>query len=237
MNYLKSTYTSHKVEEVFIDSEKVNKTEDQLIELAACNNEEKIIFQTYIRPTNCNLSEFKQKQGYTKEKLMNAPLLEEILPTFYEIVKHKRCIIWNSEYELGIFPALADNCHSIACAMKRFSQQYGKWNPYFGDRSYVKLVDAAEKVGHTSHKLISHTATADVIATCKVWNWMEEQNLPKKYCSADLVPYSDYERLILENQTLKRQYEELESREHLKVVKPTLDKVEVEEKEIGNLPF
>ena len=223
MTYLKTTYTSHRVEEVFVDSEKVDRTDDQLIELAACNKEGKIIFHSYIRPSNCNLSEYKQRQGYTKEKLMNAPLLEEILPTFYEVVKHKRCVIWNSDHEMGIFPALADQCHSVACAMKRYTLHFGKWNPYFKDKTYVKLVDAAERVGDTSHKLISHTATADVIATCK------------EFCSADLVPYSDYEQLILENQTLKRQYQELESNERLKVVKPTLDKVE--DHETNDLPF
>jgi len=219
---IRSTKILTNVRPLGTDLEVVSRTKPELIDIALADENGKLVYQTLIQPNNCNLSDEKKRKGYTEDALSRAPKLEEVLPTIYAIIETKLLVFWNEEYDLSIFPQLAEKAYATVCAMKRYSAAYGVRNPYFGNNTYVSLSKAAERIGNPGHKLVAHTAASDAIATAEIWKWMEDQNLPLKHCDTDMIPITDYEKVIQEKEILKQKCAQLESKSHLEVVKPSL---------------
>ena len=88
--------------------------------------------------------------------------------------------------------------------MKRYSSNYGDYDPKFGDRRYAKLKDAAIKSGFVLGKdEFFHSATVDAKATAYLWRFCDKAELPAPSLSLDLVERSEIERFYKESLELK----------------------------------
>ncbi len=158
----------------------------------------KEIFTTFINPgTDFHIQEYKKKYGFSEEKLRNAPMLKDIVEVLKRILSTNILIGWNIKEDLKRFPHLKNYAYAIRDCMKRYSNKYGSWNPGFGDHDYVSLKDAAISCGFKLEKGEKfHTAQLDAKACGYVWQFCEDQDLPKPNIPHELVRKDDLQLAI-----------------------------------------
>lgn len=159
---------------------------------------QKDVFTTFVNPgTNFHIQEYKKKYGFSEEKLRNAPKLKQIEEIIKRLLATNILIGWNIKEDLKKFPHLKNYAYAVRDCMVRFSRTYGSWNPGFGDRDFVKLEDAALSCGF---KLAEgerfHMAQVDAKACGFVWQYCEDQDLPKPKIPNELVSKDDLHTAI-----------------------------------------
>ena len=102
----------------------------------------------------------------------NVPMLEDLWPEIYQIVRDNHVVIYNAQFDTKFFPDNLSCATKISCAMLRFAPIYGQRNPRYGDFTWQKLTTAAQFIGY-EWVGDAHRALADTRATRALWHWMD----------------------------------------------------------------
>lgn len=161
---------------------------------------DKEIWSCVIKPDgDYYLNLWRKEKGYTDEVLSNAKSIDYVDRFLPYLCGSFILCFWNKESDLNLYPKLETYALETRCVMKRYSSNYGDYDPRFGDRRYAKLKDAAFKSGFVLNKdEFFHSATVDAKATAHVWRFCDEAELPAPSLSLDLVERSEIERFYKE---------------------------------------
>ena len=108
------------------------------------------------------------------------PRFEDVLNEIVRIVNGRDVVIYNAAFDVEFFPNRVKNAARVHCAMKAYSA-------FIGQIRWVKLVDAASRVGHTWDGK-AHRALADTQACRSVWQWLRHTKGSKHVSLIDPSP-------------------------------------------------
>jgi DNA polymerase III epsilon subunit-like protein len=156
---------------LYLDTETTGLSPDRgarLVEIAIVDGKGRTVFDSLINPGTRIPPEAANIHGISDAMVRSKPRFEEILPQLLKLVSGREVVIYNAAFDIQFFPNKLSNAQRIHCAMKSFSQAVGQ-------RRWVRLSDAAERVGHVWEGA-AHRALADAQACRSVWEWLERQN-------------------------------------------------------------
>lgn len=196
------------------------------------------IFKTVVKPKDdFHLSQWRQSHGYSEEDLRNAITMEELDNYLRYLLPSFMLCFYNKDHDLKHYPQLQTYSYGVKCAMKRYASSFGPYDPNFGDRKFVKLMNACRDTGFTLQQgEFFHTAETDAKACAHIWRYCDEMDLPSPSITQDLVLKSEVETLVQE--AIKQKDDEiifLQNELHEK--SSALEIVEEEKNEEAPLPF
>lgn len=161
----------------------------------------KNVFSTYINPgIEFHVQEYKKYYGFDDDVIKNSPKLIDIEEVIKRLLSTNILIGWNIKEDLKYFPHLKAYAYAVRDCMTRYSNKYGAWNPGFGNNDFVSLEQASKNCGF---KLAPgekyHTARVDAKACAHVWQFCEDQDLPKPSIPNELVKKSDLAEVLKPN--------------------------------------
>tara|TARA_Y200000002_G_scaffold381620_1_gene396120 strand:+ start:1010 stop:1735 length:726 start_codon:yes stop_codon:yes gene_type:complete len=168
---------------------------------------EQEIFSSVIKPEgDYYLNLWRIEKGYTNEVLSNAKSIEAIDRTLRYLCAGFILCFWNESSDLDIYPNLKTYSLDTRCVMKRWSANFGIYDPKFGDRRFAKLKDAATQSGFKlKDSQFFHTASTDAEATAHLWRYCDQAELPAPSISHDLVERNEIEKFFQKEIEIKDQ--------------------------------
>jgi DNA polymerase-3 subunit epsilon len=173
---------SNKTNYVILDTETTGLGEnDVIIQLSMIDCDGNALMDTLIKPTKRKRmsSEAIAVHGITMAMLKDAPTFRDIYPRFCEIVKGKKILIYNGQFDgkMIIQTALQDGINfktiDALCIMIAYAAFVGDWSDYHKSYSWKKLPGG------------DHTAIGDCRATLKLIHKMAKAEMvilpPKKW--------------------------------------------------------
>ena len=157
----------------FLDTETtgLRPPHDKLVEVAIIDEIGDVIINSLINPGR-PIGFATQIHGIPDKMVANAPMLEDLWPEIYQIVRDNHVVIYNAQFDTKFFPDNLSCAGRISCAMLRFAPIYGQRNPRYGDFTWQKLTTAAQFIGY-EWVGDAHRALADTRATRALWHWMD----------------------------------------------------------------
>ncbi len=149
---------------IFLDTETTGLNHDgtdEILEIAIVDAGGDILLNTLVRPLS--KTEWPQAQavhGIRPQDVINAPILESLLPKLTEICANKTVVCYNATFDASFFPK--DFFPQIKCAMREFAEM----NP--DSNSWLKLSDAAFLTNYQQLENF-HRALADALACRHIW--------------------------------------------------------------------
>lgn len=149
----------------------------EIIEIAIINKKGETVFEQLIKPLYGISDEVIGIHGITNEMVLEAPEWHEIWPFLYELIKDKKILIFNAEFDVNM---IFQSCHAwdmntsnielnTECVMEAYRL-------FCGSERWISLANA---VGHW----IDHRAKSDCQAVLdllkKIWkelNLIQEEN-------------------------------------------------------------
>ena len=172
-----------------------------VIEFALWNiYSDKPIFKTVVKPKDdFHLSQWRKAHGYSAEDLKNAITMEELDNYLRHLLPSFMLCFYNKDHDLKHYPQLQTYSYGVMCAMRRYASYFGPYDPNFGDRKFVKLVNACRDTGFTLQQdEFFHKAETDAKACAHIWRYCDEMGLPSPSIAQDLVLKSEVEVLVQE---------------------------------------
>lgn len=162
---------------------------------------DKEIWSCIIKPDgDYYLNLWRKEKGYTDEMLLNAKTIEDVDRFLPYLCDGFILCFWNEADDINHYPKLKTYSLDTRCVMKRYSANFGVYDPKFGDRRYSKLKDAAFKSGfELDDGEYFHNALVDAKATAHVWRFCDENELPAPSMKLDLVERSEIENFYKES--------------------------------------
>ena len=152
----------------------------EVVEVSIIDSSGKALLDTLIKPLYPIPEEVIRIHGITNEMVKDAPIWPDVHETFCEIIKGRKLLIYNAEYDQRIihqtlntsnnslpendkkefsFHELCPEPPSRICVMKLFAAFYGQWDDYREDWKWQKLTTAAEhmnvKVEGKAHRSLA----------------------------------------------------------------------------------
>jgi DNA polymerase-3 subunit epsilon len=137
---------------------------DKIVEISIVDQEGNVLIDTLVNPERYIPSQASNIHNISDSMVLDAPVLEDLLPEINRHVKGRDVVIYNSAYDTMFFPDKLVSSNKIYCAMKEFTSHIGRTR-------WVKLTEAAKHVGHIWTGK-AHRSLADTLATRSVWIWM-----------------------------------------------------------------
>ena len=141
---------------------------DKIVEISIIDDEGRVLIDTLVNPERSIPYGAKSVHGINDLMVASSPILEEILPDIDNAIRGKEVIIYNSNYDIQFFPDRLRKASRVTCAMKAYSNS-------IGSRRWIKLVDAAQHVGHMWQGE-ARRALADTQACRSVWHWLLQRD-------------------------------------------------------------
>jgi DNA polymerase-3 subunit epsilon len=140
------------------------KYDDEIIQIAIIDLNEKVFLNTLINPTwKKSISRgASNTHGIKKKDLEGAPCFEDICLEIQKTCLNKTVLFFNAEFDMRLIGQSQRKAYippiipKYECAMLQYSKFIGTWNDYRNNYKYQKL-NAAE-----------HNALGDCLATLKV---------------------------------------------------------------------
>lgn len=138
---------------VILDTETTGLDDAEIIEIAIIARTGKALLNTLIKPSISIPAEATEIHGITDAMVANAPTFPDVYPRIVEILKDKRVIIYNAEFDIKILnyccrlhdlPILKLQKRS-ECLMEWAAQWWGEWSNYYKDYRYFPLPDASHR--------------------------------------------------------------------------------------------
>lgn len=162
---------------VVLDTETtgLDRKSDEPVSIAILSSKGEVLLDTLVQPTTSIDSKASAIHGITNEMLIDkgAPLFEEIHRKLHEILGYKKLVIYNAEFDndmlinaahaVDVGPALYGG--SWTCAMERYAEFYGEWNPHHANYKNQSLSKACEQQGITDIDAPAHSALGDCLRT------------------------------------------------------------------------
>lgn len=164
------------METIYLDTETtgLDPSRDELLEIGIVDNNGTPLFSSLVKPVN-NICwpEAESIHGISSSMVKNAPALTQLMLAIRQATEGRRVVIYNASFDVGFLPILQEWAAEIHCAMLAYSEQYGEWSEYFGNRRWVSLRNAARHVLHEWDG-DAHRAVADASACRSVWRYLTE---------------------------------------------------------------
>lgn len=145
---------------------------DEIVEISIINQHQDVLLDVLLRPTrHDSWKEAQAIHGICPKDVAGAPTLEDISEKIKEIFsRYNKIVIYNAGYDVGFIEHLIPKGTVISCAMKRFAKYYGKWNSYYGNHTWISLVNATD---HIKYEFKPHRALEDCKATRALVDFLE----------------------------------------------------------------
>ena len=152
---------------------------DKIVEISIVGKDGEVLLDTLVDPERDIPWEVTQIHGITNEMCKGYPTIEELLPQINSIIKDKKVVIYNSNYDVQFFPDKLEQADEILCAMRAYAKSQETNN-----KRWVKLAEAAVDVGHEWDGN-AHRSLSDTQACRSVWVWLlnNDEILNKTYKS------------------------------------------------------
>ncbi len=146
--------------------------DDVVIQIGIIDLNRNTLMDTLVRPTKKNRIpvDATSIHGITMNMLVSAPTFSEILYTLMAIIRTKRAIIYNAEFDVRLLNQTARQdgitvpdgllLPSYECAMTYYAQFVGQWSDHYQNYVYQKLPSSV------------HNAIGDCRATLEIINIM-----------------------------------------------------------------
>lgn len=161
---------------VYLDTETTgNKKNDEVVEIAIIDASGDELVNTLIRPKHRKRwVDAEAIHGISPEQVVNAPMLETIMPDIIAAIKDKNVVIYNAKFDSRYLKDALEYAAEVHCCMLRYAEFYGEWNDLTNDYRYQKLINASRHIGYCYEG--NHRALADCRATRAVWMHMNRFN-------------------------------------------------------------
>ncbi|MEQ9027547.1 MAG: 3'-5' exonuclease [Aggregatilineales bacterium] len=166
------------------------------VQVAVIGSDGKVLFDELVKPPDGVRIEPKawEVHGITLDMLKDAPEWDRLVGLFMDIVRDKRVIIYNAEFDLGIINRVTDHYQrgvmpwkSAECAMEQYAEYNGDWNDYHGNYRWVALSVAAKALGVPVDD--AHTAKGDCVMTLGVVKALAAKARSDKALTKDDIPW------------------------------------------------
>lgn len=163
---------------IFLDTETTGLTiYDEILEIAIVDYEGNILLDKLVRPTkNDHWMDAEKIHGISPEDVAGAPTINEIRDEIADIIKDKHLVIYNSKYDMTYLNELNISPGEVSCCMLWWSDKFGEWNEYYGNRTWQPLRTAAAAVRFEWPEKGPHRALSDALACRAVWMYMKDKN-------------------------------------------------------------
>jgi DNA polymerase III epsilon subunit-like protein len=146
---------------------------DEIVELAILDNRGKPLVDQLVRPSRRkSWPEAQRIHGISPSMVAGAPTLDALLPEIAELIRDCLVVIYNAAFDLQFFPAELFASSRVECAMLRYAEWKGDWNPRYGNPRWHKLHVAAHATGFDAD-VQWHRALCDTLACRHVWRYLE----------------------------------------------------------------
>jgi len=137
---------------------------DVIVQIGILDLDGNVLLESLVKPTKRKRisSEATAIHGITMKMLQDAPTFKEIYPKFYEVIRNKKLLIYNAEYDgrlltqTRIQDELKMDDFDALCIMRLYSVFLGEWSDYHDSFKFQKLPGG------------DHTATGDCNATLEL---------------------------------------------------------------------
>ncbi|MCC3498336.1 MAG: 3'-5' exonuclease [Microcoleus sp. PH2017_25_DOB_D_A] len=132
---------------VFLDTETTGLDDAEIVEIAIVDRTEETLLDTLIKPSIPIPPEAAEFHGITDEMVVDAPSFPTVYPRIAEILKDKRILIYNAEFDIKILNYCCHLHHlpilklkkRSECLMEWAAQWGGDWSYYYKDYKYFPL--------------------------------------------------------------------------------------------------
>jgi DNA polymerase-3 subunit epsilon len=132
---------------VILDTETTGLYDAEIVEIAIIDRLGEMLLDTLIKPSIPIPAEVTEIHGITDEIVADAPSFPEVYPRIVEVLKYKRILIYNAEFDIKILNYCC-HLHNLPilklkkrsqCLMEWVAQWEGDWSYYYKDYKYFPL--------------------------------------------------------------------------------------------------
>lgn len=159
---------------VYLDTETtgLNPPVDKVVEISIIDSEGKVLMNTLVNPERDIPQGAMDVHHITPEMVKDAPIMKDLEPYLIEILKGKRLVIYNLNYDIQFLTEkIISGINERYCCMKIFASFKNDWNAYQNDYRWYSL-DVAMKTINYEWEGETHRALADTQATKVLWESM-----------------------------------------------------------------
>ena len=185
-------------ETVFLDTETTGLCagSDRIVEIAVVDEGGRALMDTLVDPERDIPEEATAIHGITLAmiKAANAPTLDQIADQIVDLVRGKRLVIYNADFDVDFLPrGTREAAGIIDCCMERFAAWAGEWNAYYGNWRWHSLGVAAEAADF-EWPSDAHRALPDTLACRSVWRFLDQEAAGRTESKTEPKPKQTPER-------------------------------------------
>jgi DNA polymerase III subunit epsilon len=166
---------------VFLDAETTGTSStSEIVDISIVEGTGKVLIDTLVQPLNKIPTAATAIHGITNQDVAGAPWWPEVYTYIHEIfTDHRNVVIYNLQFDVRLMNQTSGlyaipkldfaerDGYNWHCAMKKYSEFAGVWNPRFSNYRWHKLSDAVQEFGIDIPEDI-HRALADAEMTRKL---------------------------------------------------------------------
>ncbi|MEG4197327.1 3'-5' exonuclease [Microcoleus sp. Pol12A5] len=163
---------------VILDTETTGLDDAEMVEIAVINPLGEAVLNTFIKPTIPIPVEVTEVHGISDEMVADAPSFLEVYPRIVEVLKDKRILIYNAEFDIKILNyccylhglSILNLKQRSECLMEWTAQWRGDWSNYYKNYRYFPLNGGHRALGDCTAalKLIKKMAADSDQINCPV---------------------------------------------------------------------
>ncbi len=140
---------------VILDTETTGLYDAEIVEIAVIDRLGEILLDTLVKPSIPIPAEVTDIHGISDAMVATAPSFPDVYPRIVEVLKDKRILIYNAEFDIKILnyccqlhglPILKLQKRSD-CLMEWAAQWKGEWSNYYKDYRYIPLSGGHRALG------------------------------------------------------------------------------------------
>ncbi|MEG4595209.1 3'-5' exonuclease [Microcoleus sp. F8_C2] len=164
---------------IILDTETTGLDDAEIVEIAIIDRTKETLLDTLIKPSiPIPPAEVTEIHGISDEMVASAPSFPTVYPRIVEVLKYKRILIYNAEFDIKILNYCC-RFHSLPilklakrsdCLMEWVAQWAGNWSYYHKDYQYVPLNGGHRALGDctAAFELIKLMAADSDLIHCPV---------------------------------------------------------------------
>ena len=147
--------------------------DDELVQVGAIDQTGTVLLDTLVKPTRRITPEATAVHSLTADHVASAPAFPDIYPRLASVLKGRQVVAYNADFDSRLLqqacrqydlPVIATQ--GWQCAMRRYAQYHGQWNPSRQSFTWLSLAAACakERIPVTD----AHSAVGDCLLTLRL---------------------------------------------------------------------